>query len=251
MKTLLKMMAFISIFVSITSCSNVDPLESISTTENKAHYNVLKFKYQGIEYTAEYELKDSVMIFTNPIINNMLSELNNNPNIATLTYSNGMIEYFNSSNELDEFLNKEKTITKSVAQNNNNIFYPTVINYITLKVYEHADFKGKVLTFNGFTAAVNMKNVYNTLYDPTNFNDIISSFQLTATRQYGTPNKDAYPSAILVFYKDAHFKSSSKAFILDMKHTQISLANFKSIKFNDQISSFELYGVTNPYPTTP
>lgn len=251
MKTLLKMMAFISIFVSIISCSNLDPLESMSTTENKVHYNVLKFKYQGVEYTAKYELKDSVMIFADPIINDMLSELNNNPNSATLTYPDGMIEYFNSSKELDEFLNKENTITRGVAQNNFNLY---VITSLTLKVYEHADFKGKVLTYNGYKEIPNMKNAYNlgVPYLPTNFNDIISSFQLTVTRRItmGTPVNE-YPSAILIFYKDANYKSSSRAFILDMNHQQISLANFKSIKFNDQISSFKLYGVRNTHPTAP
>lgn len=242
------MMAFISIFVSITSCSNLDPLESMSTTENKAHYNVLKFKYKGVEYTAKYELKDSVMIFADPIINDMLSELNNNPNSATLTYPNGMIEYFDSSKELDEFLNKENTITRSVPQNNFNVY---LITSLTLKVYEHADFKGKVLTYNGYLNIPNMKNAYNlgVPYVATNFNDIISSFQLTVTRQILIGNAgNKCPSAILIFYKDANYKSSSKAFILDMDHSQISLANFKRIKFNDQISSFKLYGVSDLHP---
>lgn len=248
MKTLLKMMALIPIFVSITSCSNVDPLESMSATENKVHNNALRFKYQGVEYAAEYELKDSVMIFTDPTINEMLSELNNNPNSATLTYPDGMIEYFNSSNELEEFLNKENAITRGAALNSPYVY---IINSLTLKVYEHADFKGEVLTYNGYKEIPNMVNAYNTGIPtvPKNFNDIISSFQLTVTRQISMSIPDnKYPSAVLIFYKDAYYKSSSKAFILDMDHSQISHTNFRNIKFNDKISSFKLYGISNPHP---
>lgn len=241
------MMVFISIFTSITSCSNEDTLESMLPAEAKIHNNAFKFKYQGVEYTAEYKLKDSVMVFINPIMDDILSELNNNPNISSLTYPNGMIEYFNSTKELESFIEKE-FLNDNTAQTRLSM---AVLTSITLKVYEHADFGGKVLTYNGPTEIPNMKNAYNSgsIIIATDFDDIISSFQLIGSRRITSIFPDnAALSAIVIFYKDANYKSSSKAFILDMDHQQISHSNFKKIKFNDQVSSFKLYTVREPRP---
>ncbi len=124
---------------------------------------------------------------------------------------------------------------------------------ITLKVYEHKDFGGEVLTYNGPIEVPNMKNAYNTSATPTkpkDFNDIITSFKLIGSRRAttGTLPENAAMSAIVIFYKDADYKSSSKAFILDVNHQEISHTNFKKIDFNDKVSSFKLYKVRDPYP---
>ena len=171
MKTLLKMMAFISIFVSITSCSNENTLENMLPAENKVHSDSFRFRYQGVEYTAEYELQDSTIVFINPEIGNMLSKLNNNPNTSTLTYSNGTIEYFDSTKELELFV-EEKFQRSDNAQTRLSMAYLTSI---TLKVYEHKDFGGEVLTYNGPIEVPNMKNAYNKKL--SNFKSTISSIQ--------------------------------------------------------------------------
>lgn len=244
------MMVFISIFVSITSCSNEDTLESMLPVEVKAHCDIFKFRYQGVEYAAEYELKDSTMAFVNPEVGNMLSELNNNPNTSTLTYSNGTIEYFDSTKEMERFI-EEKFQRSNDVQTKVNVAFLTSI---TLKVYEHKDFGGEVLTYNGPIEVPNMRNAYNTSASPIipkDFNDKISSFKLTGSRiasSSGLLPENATLSAIVIFYKDANYKSSSKAFILDMSRNEISHSNFRNIKFNDKISSFKLYQVRDPYP---
>lgn len=242
------MMVFISIFASITSCSNEDTLESIFPTEIKVHKDTFKFRYQGVEYIADYELKDSTMLFTDSTINNLLTKLNQNPNTSTLTYPNGVVEYFDSNQDLEDFLKRGNAINRSEML---NTLYFSAITSITLKVYEHAKFEGEVITYNGYTEVSNMKNAYNAGIPnvPKNFNDIISSFQLNATRQQVIKTEGKRLSAVLIFYQDANFKGSSKAFILDMQHSQITLENFKSINFNDKISSFKLYGTSVPYPT--
>lgn len=245
MKTLLKMMVFISIFVSITSCSNENTLENMLPAENKVHSDSFRFRYQGVEYTAEYELQDSTIVFINPEIGNMLSKLNNNPNTSTLTYSNGTIEYFDSTKELELFV-EEKFQRSDNAQTRLSMAYLTSI---TLKVYEHKDFGGEVLTYNGPIEVPNMKNAYNygVPMIPKDFNDIITSFKLTGSRRVGTP-ENAEMSAIVIFYRDSNYKSSSKAFILNVDHQEISHTNFKKIDFNDKVSSFKLYKVRDPYP---
>lgn len=248
MKKLLKIVTVASILILVvTSCSNEELMEAVLPAETAAQSNAIEknlfhFKYQGVQYAAEYNLEDSTMVFTDPAMAEMLSKLDNNPDVSTLTYPNGAVQYFDTSKELENFLEKGRDNTPQTKLTFSQI------KSITLKIYEHADFKGDVLTYNSAVAVPHMSNAYNSLHlmEYKDFNDIASSFKLSCYRIGSLHGGEC--SAVVVFYRDAEYKSTSKAFVLDKDHDEISLANFKKIKFNDVISSFNLYTTAIAYP---
>lgn len=249
MKKLLRMMIAAAILVATTTaCSNEELLENISPVEKQEVSNTQPketfiFKYKGIQYFAEYEVIDSVMVIKDSTLANIIRELDENPSTATLTYPDGMVEYFDSNKELNELIE-----TESISDN--NIGSTRGLNpgfsAMTLKVYEHTDFGGRVLTYNGPTFVTNMKNANNSLnlLSSIDFNDIISSFQLTGNFVSTAPNLPDYPglhrAAIVTFYKDPDYKSGSKSFKIDINNKQVSHNNFTKIDFNDKVSSIKL-----------
>lgn len=97
MKKTFNIMAFAFIcMLSITSCSNENLIGNTSPKE------VFKFKYQGVQYAAEYDIIDSTMVFIDPEISDIVCNLESDPYVATLTYPDGLVEYFNSNKELEK-----------------------------------------------------------------------------------------------------------------------------------------------------
>lgn len=92
-----------------------------------------------------------------------------------------------------------------------------------------------------------MRNVYNspTPAIPTDFDDLISSFQLIGNRvEYPLEMINRYEQhygAVVTFYKDLNYKSSSRSFVIDVNSPQISCNNFKNIDFNDEVTSMEVH----------
>lgn len=131
----------------------------------------------------------------------------------------------------------------------------TALASLVLKVYEHADFNGEVLTYNRPVAIPDMRNAYNAPLVATlkNFNDKISSFQLigeSVTLPVPSSVK-IYMRAIVTFYEDANCAYGSASFLIDRDNPQVSHSNFKKVKrcssckynMNDRTSSLKLYWV--------
>lgn len=247
-------LAFIGM-LTMASCANEEIMDVTSriksqemdTTPSK---EIFKFKYQGVQYAAEYEVVDSTMIFTDPEISDIVCNLESDPLVATLTYPDGMVEYFDSNKDFEEKIEAGEISYESI---NTRAASYTCLLSLTLKVYEHSDFRGKVLTFNGPISIPNMANVYN---DPivmkgTDFNDIISSFQLIGggATQAPPPYIKIHLKAVVTFYEDANYAYGSASFLIDRDHPQISHSNFQKVKrcsyckynMNDRTSSIKLY----------
>lgn len=240
--------------LSIASCTNEEVINVASQIETRGvattfSKEIFRFKYQGVQYASEYEIVDSTMVFDDPQIANMICDLESNPLVATLTYPNGVVEYFDSNEELEKKLEVGDVSYESVSSRSDIILY----NLLSMRliVYEHADFQGKSLTFNGPVSIPDMSNVYN---DPivvttrTDFNDMISSFQLIG--EVGEPFYPYKPHfrAVVTFYEDINYEYGSASFLIDRDYPQISHDNFKKVKrcsyckynMNDRTSSIKL-----------
>ena len=252
MSTMLKTMAavfMIAIFnVSCTSENEEMVVSDLSAggeeVMNLSQEDLFRFRYKGQEYCSKFQMNDTTIVYSDPVVATLLSELERQPTTSTLTYPDGFTEYFDSIEEVDEFINSGEILKYNGIQT----YSVPVMTAVTLKVYEHADYKGKSLTYNGPIEVPNMKNAYNVTGPviATNFDNIISSFQLIGNRvQYseGLPTSSGHFGAMVTFYKDANYKSSSKSFVVDVNNLQASNKNFKKIKFNDAVSSIKLHWV--------
>lgn len=86
------------------------------------------------------------MIFTDLEISDIICNLESDPYVATLTYPDGLVEYFNSNEELERAIKAGKISNGNMdSRANSNV----ALVALTLKVYEHSDFRGEMLTFNG------------------------------------------------------------------------------------------------------
>lgn len=246
MRKLFKVMTFAFIIVlAIVSCSNESFVDKTSIKE------IFKFKYQGVEYAAEYEVVDSTMIFTDPEISDIICNLESDPYVATLTYPDSLVEYFNSNEELKRAIEAGKISNGNMnSRANSNV----ALVALTLKVYEHSDFRGEMLTFNGPLEIPNMADVYNAPSPmvPKDFNDKISSFQLDGTLISLPPPSHTIKThfkAIVTFYEDINYAYGSASFLIDRDHPQVSHNNFQKVKrcsyckynMNDRTSSIKLY----------
>ena len=189
------------------------------------------------------------MAFTDPKIADMICELENNPHIATLTYPSGLFEYFDSNKELEDKIATNGVFDQLDATR--AIISKRFIG-LTLKIYEHADLGGQVITLNGPYLCPNMRNVYNVGIPSmlTDFNDIISSFELTgrvqAVADYPLPAGQR--GAIVTFFEDFNYEYGNASFVINVDNPKISHNNFKKVKrcpscsrnMNDRTSSIKL-----------
>lgn len=177
----------------------------------------------------------------------MIDKLENNPNVATLTYPDGMVEYFDSNEEFEDFIKNAKASNiKTYAVIPTNKFF-TGMN---LKIYEDLDFQGEVLNYYEPISVPDMRNATNiktAVELPKDFNDKVSSFQLIGNLVQLSPGLPIPPNvhhtAVVVFYRNFNYESKSKSFMIDTNNPQVSHNNFRKIKFNDKPSSLKLYWV--------
>ena len=104
MKHLLQKMAcmLITSTMLLASCDNESVWDVIPSDQSEmTTENLFKFKYHGIEYYAEYELRGSTKIFKDEQIGEMLENLENNPNGAILNYPSFLILQKSSKNTLN------------------------------------------------------------------------------------------------------------------------------------------------------
>lgn len=235
-------MAFALIcMLTIASCSN-DSL--VATSSQK---EVFKFKYQGVQYAAEYEIVDSTMMFTDPEISDIVCNLESDPYVATLTYPDGLVEYFDSNRDLEENIKKGEISYQAI---NSRAVIPSIIS-VTVIVYEHADFLGEYIYYSAPISIPDMANAYNYPltggpYDYKNFNDKISSFKMNGG---ASTSISGHKGAIITFYEDINYAYGSASFLIDGANPQISHSNFKKVKrcsyckynMNDRTSSIKLY----------
>lgn len=255
MKKLFKTMLFASIgILTIGSCTNEDIMDVIPQVKSQEmdktlSKEIFKFKYHGIQYAAEYEVADSTMIFTDPEISDIICNLESDPLVATLTYPDGMVEYFDSNSDLEEKIEMGDISDESI---NSRVVLPPLVS-LTLRVYEDADFKGDMLTFDGpFECPYFIPRPPYVSVGKT-WDNIISSFQLIGgvlpLPLLSYPTIKIYNRAIVTFYEDEYYAYGSASFLIDRANPQISHSNFKKVKrcpsckynMNDRTSSIKLY----------
>lgn len=230
--------------VALTSCTNDDVLDSITNNQTE-ETAILTFKYQGVEYEAEYVMQGDEKIFKNEQIGEMLQVLKNNPNGATLTYPNGMVEYFDSTKDLEEYI-KNCTVPTTKAT-----YTVTGINSCSVTVYEDSNYGGDSYSWTNNQRIANLETIDDPIIMPTgkHFYKNISSFKFKGTvRTYTftdnpwgqpsdgmTPPTTVHAKAFLTFYEEKEYKGRAQSYVIDTKSPELSISNLGD--FNDKASS--------------
>ena len=226
------------------SCYNED-IPVLSQREQIETSQTIRFKYLGKEYLAEFEMKDSLRLFKDKALGEMLQKLENDSLCSTITYPDGMVEYFNSIEDFEKCVNtlKEENISsKSIPF--------TVLVEITLKIYEHENYQGENYIYRGETFVSNLGNATNMpvlgpispdVYE--DFNDKMTSFQfIGSVRTYDLsiqPAPTHNVRAMVTFYQDAEYKSKAMAYIINAQNPQVLVPNIGR-DFNDEASSIKM-----------
>lgn len=242
-------MLTIGLFAS-TSCSNDEFVENDDSTQQvvKSEKDLFRFIYDGKEYAEEYEIIDSIMVFKNAEIGDLICTLESNPEVATLNYPDGLVHYFKSNKEFEEYIQSESFINKNIETRAFNNIFLTSVN---LKVYQDTDFGGEMLAYNTFIWVPTMKNANNetNLMLRKDFNDIISSFEFYgATINPPVTPPDGFRSAIVTFYEHEDYVGGNISYIITPESPYISHNNLKNVKrcpgcktnMNDRISSLKI-----------
>lgn len=235
---------FIALAMNFASCTN-ENVPELNQSELIETSNSVRFKYLGIEYLAEYEIQNSQRIFKDKTLGEMLQTLENDSLCSSITYPNGMIEYFDS---IEDFEKRANTL-KEGNISSKSIPYKVLIE-ITLKIYEHENYQGENFTYRGETFVHNLRNATNKpengvtnpdSYD--DFNDKMTSFQFIGSlRTYDltiAPPPTHNVRAMVTFYEDAEYKSKAMAYIIDTQNPQVLISNIGK-GFNDKASSIKM-----------
>ena len=233
-----------------TSCSNDEFVENDDSTQQvvKSEKDLFRFIYDGKEYAEEYEIIDSIMVFKNAEIGDLICSLESNPEVATLNYPDGLVHYFKSNKEFEEYIQSENFINEDIET---RLLYPRYLVSLTLRVYQDTDFGGEMLMYTNPIEVPSMKNAYNQRPPLAfkDFNDIISSFQFTSTvlSSQFTPNKSC-TKAIVTFYEHEDYVGGNISYLITPDAPNASHNNLKNVKrcpgcktnMNDRISSFKI-----------
>ncbi len=258
MKHLLQKMAcmLITSTMLLASCDNESVWDVIPSDQSEmTTENLFKFKYHGIEYYAEYELRGSTKIFKDEQIGEMLENLENNPNGAILNYPDGLVEFFDSTEEFKEYIkslkNEEATTTKS------DVVVRNYISSFSVSIYEDANYKGGEYSWTGNKRISRLSSLNSPIVTaPENFkafDNTISSFKFKGSvktialpinpgeDQWGpdggitTPLPTMYTKAILTFYDEEDFRGKAVSYIITADAPEINKSGMGS--FNDKASS--------------
>lgn len=93
--------------VLLASCEQSDK-EDVVDKSNQ----VLNFKYDSKNYSSNYQVVNGKVVCDNEQVQQVYAKLANNSNLATLVHDDGSLEYFDSYEELIEYLDKVTPVTK-------------------------------------------------------------------------------------------------------------------------------------------
>lgn len=232
--------AFLIAISAMTSCNEVETscmnqlMDETTPTEN-----VLQIKYQGNLYNIKYTMQnDTTKVFNNPKIEELVERLNNG-NYSNITHENGLVEYFDTTKELEKCI--QNLLNESKIQTRISGGTPRFTK-CTLIVYENNNYGGKSLTYTNNVSVPDMRNALNArppmLF--TNFDDMISSFKFSGTVSNTFPNNNNYGKAIVTFYKDLNYTSTAKSYVITPINKSASVSNFKDIKFDNTTTSLKV-----------
>ena len=238
----------------LASCTNDDFLAVQENPVETATSDFIKFKYQGVEYTAEYVMQDTVRVFKDAQIGNMLQRLENNPNSAIIYYPDGMVEYFDSTKDFEDYI---KTIRiQETATTKAPITLYGLTNF-TVSIYEHENYGGRVFTWSGERNIADLSDPENThsIMLANNFDNLMTAFKFIGTVTAYDFDTDPWqpggePSipptfrgdAMLTFYDGTNYTGQAVSYVITRDAPQVLVSNIGK-GFNDKASSLKAYWV--------
>ena len=233
------------------SCSNEDFLAIPDSPPEAVVSNLFKFKYQGVEYTAEYIMEGSEKVFKDTQMGEMLQALENNPVGASITYPDGMVEYFDSTEEFEEYV-KSISMEEPATTKAGTSMVITGLSSFTVSIYVDGNYGGGSYSWSGPKQIAKLSSLDSPLVvkDPAFFNNTITSFKFEGqvkTFEVNTgnpwlpgggitgPPTTVYSSAILNFYDEENYKGKVKSYVITKDSPTINVSNMGD--FNDKASS--------------
>ena len=227
----------------ICSCSNESPIDTRPITADSnsliPEKGILSFYYNGTYYSSEYQMIDTVVVFTDSKVDELSRKFKSLPNVATYYREDGCIEYFDTPELLRAKLNLHEYTNDKLSSVVTRGYTGGVLN-----VYEHCDYGGRTLSFSSPCQIPELRNVYPIPIQPAEFNDIISSIELKYTSSF-----DIFPYyCVATFFRDADYNGNSFSLRVSTIQKMNGISNLKSVplypgsskNFNDRISSITM-----------
>lgn len=215
--------------LSFYSCNN-DNLDGIPD-EQKPELRTFVFKYKGETYSSTYSMiNDSTFSLHDKRVEEILENLQNKPNLATLYHGEDNFEYFDNRQEyLDsKKINDVDPLIKAASTRTTSAYYGRVD--VTCEFYEHDNYKGWM---------------YQTLTTGNvgKYNDQISSFVLRKKIDFMGSHTPV--GAIVTLFEHENFRGASLIFEIEYEHIPvicpyIGVYKLGSKNWNDKITSIEV-----------
>lgn len=231
------------VLVSIlAACTNEGVVEENTELSSCVEKGIYTFIYHGKSYSSEYViLPDSTCLFENKEVADLMDHYRFASNVAVLALNDGLYEYFDSEEELNDSLSVRMKLKNSLSRSSVN-----VLKDASVTIYEDTGFGGRNYTYS--STAENLPFEKASLWD-ISMNDKISAFKFTSSYKSGSIWEPGTKSCRLTFYSDTDFQQFSLTYVVTNENPYIEHGNLKDVKpfgpyskknWNDEISSFKL-----------
>lgn len=185
---------------------------------------------------SEFETIDGNMIFQDEEVAYIIDFLKQRESLVTYIHSDGLLEYFDSPDDLkNSFLLENNIATKSVLENK-------ITDSGILTVFEDSKCKGRELAFsiNSYTPNIEIPHLGNKWNNKISSIDMVCSYHVSSDRYSSHGN-----GCIATFYDEENFSGNSIWFAVDPYFPHSYIHYFKSYplypgssrNWNDRISS--------------
>lgn len=230
----------------ICSCSNESPIDTRPITADSnsliPEKGILSFYYNGTYYSSEYQMIDTVVVFTDSKVDELSRKFKSLPNVATYYREDGCIEYFDTPESLQTKLNLHEYTNDKLSSVITRGYAGGVLN-----VYEHCDYGGRTLSFSSPCQIPELRNVHPIPLQRAEFNDIISSIEL----KYASSSNLYANYCVATFFRDEDYNGYSFWIRVSNTLKRNCISNLRSLplypgssrNFNDRISSITMVNV--------
>lgn len=194
----------------LLSCETQEEIPSLAenkqvtnnlSIEMPADSGILKFRYKECDYSCQYKVIDNKIQYLDQSIEDIANLFKGNPSIAAYVHENGIIEYFDSEDELSNMLQKQSINSKQAGER-------AVITSGQLTIFEHPKCTGKSRRFAITKDSPELR--VNSL--GSDWDNITTSFDLSS--QYNSADAPSIfnPAFLATFYQDIDFGGYSISF---------------------------------------
>lgn len=224
---------FVALLTGLFSCQQAEDISflnsekaNFSVEENEIIENdMVRFLYKGKTYVSECQTIGENVIIQDEVVANLAEKFSLNKTLATYIHSDGTLEYFDSSADLEASVFFEKSLATRAG------FESKVTDSGVLTIFEDSKCKGDSwkFTINSTTTHIELANLGDHWNDRISSIDMVCNYRVVSGNNPYPPLYNHGNKCIATFYEHENFEGGSVWFSVDPSYPSSYIHYFKSL----------------------